>query len=264
MTEKYDGVRAYWDGKKLISKQGGDIPCPAEFVENLPKVPLDGELWIERNSFHRMNGVLHSNDKGLWRDVKYVVFDLPGSPHPFETRMEELRKLSLPSNVQLVEPVRCRDMTHLKEHMGSLLKLGAEGLMLSEPGSLYTPGRRGSLLKIKVGIQVLTAKAIRGFRGASRRDPASRAHVSPVFCFSLCSWIPRANGVKCAIPCFLQVRENPPAVGSVVTVKHTGYYSTGTLKFPYFWRARTDMTWEQVLRSQPKGIPTGSAPGGVT
>ena len=49
MSEKMDGVRAYWNGEKLISKQAKDISCPNWFIEGLPKeVKLDGELWMGR------------------------------------------------------------------------------------------------------------------------------------------------------------------------------------------------------------------------
>lgn len=45
MSEKYDGIRAYWDGNDLYNKNGDMIPCPPSFKDSLPKVPLDGELW---------------------------------------------------------------------------------------------------------------------------------------------------------------------------------------------------------------------------
>lgn len=46
MSEKYDGIRARWDGDKLHSREGTQIKAPKEFIDRLPKnVILDGELW---------------------------------------------------------------------------------------------------------------------------------------------------------------------------------------------------------------------------
>lgn len=44
MSEKLDGVRAYWDGKQFLSRQGNLYLAPEWFVAGLPDVPLDGEL----------------------------------------------------------------------------------------------------------------------------------------------------------------------------------------------------------------------------
>src|SRR5262245_61120536 len=53
MSEKLDGVRAYWDGKQFLSRQGNLYHAPAWFTAGLPEVPLDGELWIDRKKFQR-------------------------------------------------------------------------------------------------------------------------------------------------------------------------------------------------------------------
>jgi len=45
ITEKYDGIRAYWDGKQLYNKRGDVLPAPQWFKKILPPFPLDGELW---------------------------------------------------------------------------------------------------------------------------------------------------------------------------------------------------------------------------
>jgi hypothetical protein len=44
MSEKLDGIRAYWDGKTFWSKNAKIINVP-EFLKKLPSFPLDGELW---------------------------------------------------------------------------------------------------------------------------------------------------------------------------------------------------------------------------
>src|SRR5437899_1961058 len=87
MSEKLDGVRAYWDGKQFLSRQGNLFHAPDWFIEGLPDVPLDGELWIERKKFQRTVSIVRRQDKNeLWREVRYVVFDAPAAGGGFEAR----------------------------------------------------------------------------------------------------------------------------------------------------------------------------------
>ncbi|CAF4532125.1 unnamed protein product, partial [Rotaria magnacalcarata] len=45
MSEKLDGVRAYWSGSNFYSRQGNLFHVPDFFKVALPKIPLDGEIW---------------------------------------------------------------------------------------------------------------------------------------------------------------------------------------------------------------------------
>src|SRR5215211_7027624 len=91
MSEKLDGVRAYWDGKQFVSRQGNLYHAPDWFVDGLPSVPLDGELWVARKAFQRTVGIVRRQDKpDLWKEVKFLVFDAPAVKDPFERRLEFL------------------------------------------------------------------------------------------------------------------------------------------------------------------------------
>ena len=37
MSEKLDGIRAYWNGKELLSKNGNKIYAPSWFIKDFPK-----------------------------------------------------------------------------------------------------------------------------------------------------------------------------------------------------------------------------------
>ena len=79
MSEKLDGVRAYWDGKQFLSRMGNLFHAPDWFIEGLPEVPLDGELWLGRRKFQRTVSIVRRQDKSdLWKEIRYVVFDAPG------------------------------------------------------------------------------------------------------------------------------------------------------------------------------------------
>ena len=46
MSEKFDGIRVFWTGNKLVTRQGREIKTPAFISERLPtEFALDGELW---------------------------------------------------------------------------------------------------------------------------------------------------------------------------------------------------------------------------
>ena len=72
ISEKLDGVRAFWNGSMLISRHGSKMKCPGWFVEQLPKdFSLDGELWIGRGTFEILNGTLNSNDSLGWKRIQF-------------------------------------------------------------------------------------------------------------------------------------------------------------------------------------------------
>ena len=88
---------------EFISRSSKTIECPNWFTENFPDhVELDGELWMGRQTLENMLSILNSdcdyNFQFKWKDLKYMIFDLPFSDQPYEARMEELKKLELPSH----------------------------------------------------------------------------------------------------------------------------------------------------------------------
>ena len=52
MSEKLDGIRCFWNGAQMYSRNGKLFYPPKWFTEALPKnLALDGELWTKRNDF---------------------------------------------------------------------------------------------------------------------------------------------------------------------------------------------------------------------
>src|SRR5262249_10366775 len=85
MSEKLDGVRAYWDGKRFISRLGNEFHAPDWFAASLPKTPLDGELWVERKAFQKTVSIVRPQDKSdHWKQIRYVVFEAPAMTDPFQ------------------------------------------------------------------------------------------------------------------------------------------------------------------------------------
>jgi DNA ligase 1 len=101
VSEKLDGVRAIWDGTTLRFRSGKEINAPRWFVDGLPKRPLDGELWIARGTFERLSGIVRKDvpDDSEWRQVRYMIFELPGAPGAFDQRAALIRETVKQANV---------------------------------------------------------------------------------------------------------------------------------------------------------------------
>jgi DNA ligase-1 len=156
ISEKLDGVRAYWDPKlkKVFSRNGKQYHVPDWFTKNLPDEYLDGELWNGRQEFQKTSGIVRHktpNDED-WKEITYKVFDLPEYDAPFEKRLEKLKDLVKESKhpqMEVVKHWKCTNNEDLFKELEKYEDLGAEGLMLRKPGSKYERKRSKTLLKIK-------------------------------------------------------------------------------------------------------------------
>lgn len=138
-SEKYDGVRAVWDGESLVSRTGKAFAAPPWFLEGMPNVKLDGELWIDGQSLPQINAAVHGR---MWRGVEYMVFDSPEWPEEtFYTRQRNLDRLQLPAHVVLVEQLLVVTPEELLQDLNQVTDMGGEGIVLRHWNALYEPGR---------------------------------------------------------------------------------------------------------------------------
>jgi DNA ligase-1 len=235
LSEKLDGVRAFWDGAQFLSRQGNVFHTPAWFTVSLPKVPLDGELWLARKAFQRTVSIIRRHDgSDLWREIRFLVFDAPAVGEPFEARLEYLRDSFAehgPRHAELLRHERCRGANHLHSELERIHALGGEGLMLRQPGSHYEPGRSTTLLKVK-RFQDAEARVVAHLPGTGRhggRLGAVLVELSDRTTFSVGTGFTDAQ------------RECPPAIGSVITFRYQELSDRGVPRFPTFVRARPDM-----------------------
>ena len=131
VSEKLDGVRAIWDGQTLRFRSGRTINAPAWFLAGLPRRPLDGELWMGRGTFERLSGIVRREvpDDGDWRQVRYMIFELPGAPGTFAERAERIRETVRQADVpwlREIEQFRVVDRDSLKKRMREVVKAGGE------------------------------------------------------------------------------------------------------------------------------------------
>jgi DNA ligase-1 len=154
VSEKYDGVRGYWDGEKLLTRGGERIAAPAWFTAGWPKTPLDGELWAGRGQFARAVSTVRQQtpDDAAWRAMRFMVFDLPAHGGSFSDRIPALGGLVSRIDqpwVQAVAQSKVANHPALQAMLARTVKSGGEGLMLHRGASLYKSGRNDDLLKAK-------------------------------------------------------------------------------------------------------------------
>jgi DNA ligase-1 len=234
MSEKLDGVRAWWDGAQFLSRLGNRYHAPPWFVAGLPDTPLDGELWVGRKAFQRTVGIVRRQDQGeQWRDVRFVVFDAPALDLPFEARVDAVRDTLAGGRAPYAsahthEP--CRGTTHLLAELDRLCALGAEGVMVRQPGSRYETGRSTTLYKVK-RFHDAEARVLEHQGGAGRHKGRLGALV-----------VELQDGKRFSIGTGFSdaEREAPPAVGSTVTFRYQELSDGGVPRFPSFVGVRLD------------------------
>ncbi|MDM0047278.1 DNA ligase [Variovorax dokdonensis] len=236
VSEKYDGVRGYWDGQKLRLRGGEVITPPAWFVAGWPTVPMDGELWAGRGKFSFAVATVRSASArdADWRELRFMVFDLPAEPGDFNHRLEKLRRLlPIPATPWLV-PVpqqRAGTAAELQALLDRTVKGGGEGLMLHRGSSLYRVGRSDDLLKFKP-YDDADARVIAHLPGKGRhahRMGALLVETRDGKRFKLGSGFTDAQ------------REAPPPPGSWVSYRFNGLTSGGLPRFARFLRERPDL-----------------------
>ena len=243
MSEKLDGVRAYWTGEFFLSRQGNKYLAPAWFTANLPKTPLDGELWIDRKAFQQTVSIVRRQDQSeQWKKVLYVVFDSPTEPGNFEQRLQAIQKSGLEkANAQLriLEQTICDNTDALRKELARVEALGGEGLMLRQPDSKYEFGRSSTLLKIKTFHDA--DALVTGHQDGKGRHKGRLG--------ALLVELP--NGTQFAVGTGFSdaQRGAPPAIGSTITFRYQELTDGGVPRFPSFVRERSDV--EQAKKKKP-------------
>jgi DNA ligase-1 len=241
MSEKLDGVRAYWDGKQFLSRQGNLYHAPDWFIEGLPTVPLDGELWIGRKKFQRTVSIVRRQDKSdLWNEVRFLVFDAPAASGGFEERLACLRDALARGAAKFAREhaqVRCRSLEALRVELGRIESLGGEGLMLRQPGSKYVVGRSTTLLKVKTFHDA--EATVTGYQAGAGRHKGRMG--------ALLVRLP--DGTEFAIGTGFSDREReaPPAVGTSVTFRYQELSEAGVPRFPSWVGVRLDAPAKRKL-----------------
>lgn len=241
VSEKYDGIRGYWDGQRLRTRGGETVHAPAWFTAGWPSTALDGELWAGRGRFERALSTTRQlrPDDEAWRHLRFMVFDLPHHGGSFDERLPVLQAtvsaLGQPW-VMAVPQQRVANDAALQALLQRVVRGGAEGLMLHRGASYYQAGRSDDLLKLKPhdDAEALVVGHLPGQGRHAGRLGALLVEMPSGRRFRLGSGLSDAE------------RDRPPPLGSLVTYRYRGLHPGGQPRFASFMR----------LHSAPAGADT--------
>jgi DNA ligase-1 len=235
VSEKYDGLRAYWDGARLISRGGEVLQAPAWFTEGWPSEPMDGELWAGRGRFEETSSTVRRKrpDDASWRRVRFMVFDLPLHTGTFDERLlayhDRVARIGRPW-VEAVPQERVSSHVELRARLDRMVARGGEGLMLRRGDAPYRAVRGDDLIKVTTH-EDAEARVVGYLPGKGRHAGRMGALLveTPVgLRFRLGTGFTDAQ------------RDIPPALGEWVTYRHRGLNESGLPRFASFLRVRPD------------------------
>ena len=237
VSEKLDGMRGYWNGSKLLSRQGNRINAPTWFTKGWPNTAIDGELWIARNTFEQLISCVKKQapnetpTSSCWSKVKFMIFDLPKSRKTFAQRYKQMQAITQEVNspyLHLVEQYRLTTINELEAHLNHIMSKQGEGLMLHLANAKYKSGRSSALIKVKKH-QDAEATVLAHIQGKGKYQEVMGALL-----------VQTSDGIRFKIGTgFSDIeRKYPPEIGSIITFKYNGKTKNGIPRFARFWRVR--------------------------
>lgn len=236
VSEKYDGVRGYWDGRRLWTRGGEPIAAPAWFTARLPAQALDGELWAGRGGFAKTVSTVRqqAGSDAAWREIRFMLFDLPSHGGRFAARSAALSRLVKDLDQPWLVAVPQQpvpDAAALRALLDTTVRDGGEGLMLHRLDALHRTGRSRDLLKLKPHDDA-DARVIAHVPGRGKFEGLMGA-----------LWVETPEGIRFKVGTGFDdaTRGAPPAVGSWISYRHRGETDGGVPRFASFLRVRADL-----------------------
>ncbi|PKI13026.1 DNA ligase [Colwellia sp. 12G3] len=237
VSEKLDGVRGYWNGKQLLTRQGNLINSPSWFTQYWPTSPIDGELWLNRGEFQALLACVskHSAEENetisCWGKVRFMMFDLPKHQGDFNERVNKMQDLLIqfPSPyLAMISQVKLKDISVLENKLNEVIANQGEGLMLHLASAHYKTGRNTALMKLKKH-QDAEATIIGHTEGKGKYKELLGAII-----------VKTSDGIVFKIGSGFNdfQRAHPPKIGTIITFKYNGLTSAGVPRFARFWRIK--------------------------
>lgn len=231
VSEKLDGVRAFWDGQSLRFRSGLPIAAPDWFIAGLPKTPLDGELWLGRGRFDELSGTVRKKlpVEAEWRQLRYMIFDLPGATGSFAERAQRINTLLTEAHqpwLQAVAQTQIPKTPGLQALLKQTVKEGGEGLVLHRANALWSPGRSDALFKLKP-MPDEDARVLAHLPGKGRHTGRMGA---------LLLALPDGQQFALGTGFSDAQRADPPPVGAFVTYRYRDRTPRGLPRFASFFR----------------------------
>lgn len=232
VSEKLDGVRAYWNGRQLLFRSGRVVAAPAWFVQNFPgDIELDGELWMDRGKFEELSAAVRrlQPNHEEWRQIKFCLFELPHGKGEYSTRYWELQSLVKRLRVPwltFVEQVEFATLSAINHHFLDLTKAGAEGLVLHAKQASFVGTRSGVMLKYKPFFDA-EAQVVRHIEGSGKYRGKLGAYL-----------VENRDGLRFKIGSGFsdEMRDKPLPIGAWLTYRYRELNPSGMPRFATYLR----------------------------
>ncbi|MBN1840583.1 MAG: DNA ligase [Campylobacterales bacterium] len=234
MSEKMDGVRAYWDGEKLISRGGTLFATPSWFTKDFPSFAVDGELWSKRGDFEHIQSIVMQKEAHEgWRELAFYAFDVPKEAGGLTKRLAKLDyylKSDSVDYLKIAPQFICKDANDLKRFLSEVEKAGGEGVVIRHPDGLYAEGRDAYSLKVKT-FHDEECTVLSHHKG----DGKYKNVLGALTCKN-----DEGAMFKIGSGFSDEQRHNPPAIGTKITYKYKELTKKGKPRFPIFMRIREE------------------------
>lgn len=230
MSEKLDGVRGYWDGKQLLTKQGHRLSPPAFFTKDFPPFAIDGELFSGRNQFEMISSITKSFKGDRWEKLKLYVFDVPDAQGNLFERLEQLKKYLAEHPtpyIEIIEQIPVKNKVHLYEFLAQVENQQGEGVVVRNPNAPYERKRSTQILKLKTAYDE-ECTVIAHHKGKGQFENV----LGSLTCQNHRGEFKIGSGFN------LNERENPPPIGSTITYKFRGLTNSGKPRFATYLREK--------------------------
>ncbi|SMB87122.1 DNA ligase-1 [Pasteurella testudinis DSM 23072] len=232
MSEKLDGVRGFWNGKQLISRNGNPFNPPAYFIERFPPFAIDGELFSQRGEFELISSITRTFEDMGWHKLKLHVFDVPNADGDLPQRLQQLRdylQQNPSTHIEIIQQIPIKNKQHAENFLAEIEALGGEGIVVRNPHIPYQHQRSSQILKFKT-TQDEECRVIAHYAGKGQ----FAGKLGAVGCQNERGVFKIGSGFNHA------ERENPPPIGSLITYQYRGLTKNGKPRFATFLRIRQD------------------------
>lgn len=233
LSEKLDGMRGYYNGTQLLTRQGNLIHSPKWFTKNWPNNIMDGELWIKRDHFQQTLSCVRKKhiDDACWKSVHFMIFDLPEHGGSFTERIASMQKLTNKVNsphLSMIKQFKLTTVEQLNQTLNKVVENNGEGLMLHHGKAYYHIGRTANIMKLKKNDDA-EAVVIAHIEGKGKYQGLLGS-----------LQVKTMEGIIFKIGSGFNDKEryDPPAIGSVITFKYNGKTQAGIPRFARFFRIR--------------------------
>lgn len=228
MSEKLDGIRAYWNGKQLLSRGGKIIHVPKWFVKDYPDFAIDGELWSKRADFENISSIVRDKiPSEKWREIKHYIFEVPNAKGNLYQRLAKVKPYEN-NSIQIIKQIKVENRSDLEKFLKEVENKGGEGIVVRDPNVGYIDKRTSKALKVKSFLDD-ECEVIAHTQGKGKYRNMLGALVCKL-----------ANGTRFKIGSGFsdEERKNPPQIGDIVTFKYKELTKYKKPRFPTFLRIR--------------------------